>query len=61
MPNDNMNRTIVNNDFIDTCIDIQNLIETVTHDEVILSADWNTDLSRNTAQSEYLQQFMKFT
>ncbi len=36
MPNDNMNRAIVNNDFTDTCMDIQNLIETVTHDEVIL-------------------------
>ncbi len=61
MLNDNINRTVVNNDFIDICMDIQNIIEIVSHDKVILSCAWNTDPSRNTAPSEYLQQCMEFT
>ena len=60
MPNDNMHKNNVNEEFVDTCMDIQKIIETVSHDQLVLAADWNTDLSRKTAQTQYLKQFMGF-
>ena len=60
MPNDSMSRTNVNVEFVDTCMDLQNMIDSVAHDDVILNGDWNTDFSRNSAQTRYLKQFMDF-
>ncbi len=58
MPEDNVNRTIINTDFIDTCIDTHNLIENASHNEAILLVDRNTNLSRSNSVSGYLQHVM---
>ena len=58
MPNDNMNKININEEFMDTCMEIGGVIDKVVHDEVIIAADWNTDFKRNTAQSMFLKQYM---
>ena len=60
MPNDNMSRTFVEPQFMDTCADLQNVIESTRHDDLLIAADWNTDFDRHTAQGLYLKQFMEF-
>lgn len=58
MPNDNMSSTHVTDEFVETCSDLQNLIENNEHDDLLIAADWNTDFSRLTAQSKYLTEII---
>ncbi len=60
LPNDNMSRTHVSDEFVDTCADLQSVVETVNHDDITIAGDWNTDFTRLFAQTAYLKQFMGF-
>ncbi len=60
MPNDNIRRTHVSDEFVDTCTDLQSVVETVNHDDITIAGDWNTDFTMHTAQTAYLKQFMGF-
>ena len=60
MPNDNMSKTCAGDDFVDTCLDLQSVVESVQHDLVLIAGDWNTDFTRKTAQTSSLKQFMSY-
>ncbi len=61
MPNDNMTKTVVSVEYLDTCRAIQQLIESVLYDDVILAAVWKTYFNKRPTQTKYLiEQFMPF-
>ncbi len=59
MPNDDMSRIHVSDEFVDNCTDLQNVVETVNHEDII-AGDLNTYFTRHTTHTAYLKQFMGF-
>ncbi len=56
----NMSRIHVSDEFVGICTDLQSVVETVNHGDIIIAGDWNIDFSRHSVQTAYLKQIMGF-
>ena len=59
MPTDTYSRTMVNDEYMEVLSDLDSIIQQTDPSALILAGDFNTDFSRNNAQSSVLYNFVK--